>query len=308
MTDFPYGIPPAGFRLPDATHVGAVRLQVSDLARSIEYYQRIIGLRVIDRSPGDATLGPHDSARALVHLHEKRGVHPAPKRGVFGLYHFAILMPDRASLGRFAANAVAARERLGMADHLVSEALYLQDPDNLGIEVYADRPRSTWRHRDRELAMAVDPLDLENLIAEGARGQGGKGESGEWRAPAGTTMGHVHLHVGDLKQASAFFHDALGFDTMGWSLPGALFLAAGGYHHHLGTNTWARGPAASDDQARLLEWELVVPDDAAVAAATASLNAAGYDTRRSASTIVVNDPWGTSLRVRPAANRHTQAD
>ena len=296
MTDFPYGIPAPGFRLPDATHIGAVRLQVSDLARSTDYYERIIGLRVLDRAAGTATLGPHDSARALVHLHEKRGVHPAPKRGVFGLYHFAILLPDRPSLGRFAANAVAARERLGMSDHLVSEALYLQDPDNLGIEVYADRPRSTWQYRNRELAMAVDPLDLDGLIEEGARGEG-KGARQEWRAPAGTTMGHVHLHVGDLDQASAFFHDALGFDKTGWSYPGALFLSAGGYHHHLGTNTWAPGPSATDDQARLLDWQLIVPDADAMADVAASLNAAGVPTRKAEGAVVVNDPWGTNLVV-----------
>src|SRR4029079_12816012 len=115
-----------------------------------------------DQSAAAATLGPHDSTRALVHLHEKRGVHPAPPRGAFGLYHFAILMPDRASLGRFAAHAVNAHQHLGMADHNGSEALYLHDPDNLGIEVYADRPRSTWQHQDRELVMAADPLDIDN--------------------------------------------------------------------------------------------------------------------------------------------------
>lgn len=300
MTDFPYGIPPPGFRLPDATHPGAVRLQVSDLARSTDYYERILGLRVLDRSSTEATLGPQGDAGALVHLQEKRGVHPAPRRGAFGLYHFAILLPDRPSLGRFAAHVVKAKERLGMSDHLVSEALYLHDPDNLGIEVYADRPRATWAHRNRELVMAVDPLDLEGLIEEGARGEG-QGAGGDWRAPEGTRMGHVHLHVGDLDEASAFYHAALGFDTMGWSYPGALFLGAGGYHHHLGTNTWSPGPSASDDQARLLEWHLVVPDAASVAAVAESLTAAGYAARRSEAAVTVSDPWGTPLRVRTDA-------
>jgi catechol 2,3-dioxygenase len=270
-----------------------VRLQVSDLARSVDYYERVLGLRVFDRSPREATLGPHGDSGALVHLQEKRGVHPVPRHGAFGLYHFAILLPDRPSLGRFAAHVVAAKERLGMSDHLVSEALYLHDPDNLGIEVYADRPRSTWAHRNRELVMAVDPLDLEGLIAEG-----GQGARGEWRAPEGTSMGHVHLHVGDLDRASAFYHSALGFDLTGWSIPGALFLSAGGYHHHLGTNTWSRGPSASDDQARLLEWQLIVPDATAIADVTTSLTKAGYDTRESDETVAVKDPWGTELVVR----------
>lgn len=304
MSSLPYGLEPPGFRLPDATHIGAVRLQVSDLARSLDYYERIIGLRVLGRSAGTATLGPHDSMPALVHLHEKRGVHPAPRRGVFGLYHFAILLPDRPSLGRFAAHVVAAPQRLGMSDHIVSESIYLYDPDNLGIEVYADRPRATWQHRDRELIMATDPLDLDGLIEEGGRGRrAGEREKGqdatkEWRAPEGTTMGHVHLHVGDLAEASAFYHDALGFDTTVWSYPSALFFAAGGYHHHLGTNTWSPGPSATDDQARLLDWELVVPDAAAVSAAGQSLKSGGYDAAQSAHEVIVNDPWGTKLVVR----------
>ena len=206
--------------------------------------------------------------RPLVHLVERPGVRRA--HGEFGLYHFAILLPDRAALGRFAAHLVAHDLRAGAADHLVSEALYLTDPDGLGIEVYADRPRSTWRANGRELAMASDPLDLRGVIAAGQ----GKPWDG---MPDGTTMGHVHLHVGDLRQAEAFYHAEMGLDKMAWSYPGALFLAAGGYHHHLGLNTWSRGPAASDDQARLLDWELVVPGK-------------GGDA-------VVADPWGTSVRL-----------
>jgi NAD+-dependent protein deacetylase sirtuin 4 len=154
-------------------------------------------------------------------------------RGRGGLYHFAILLPDRAALGRLVAHLAREGVRVGAADHLVSEALYLQDPDGLGIEVYADRPRSEWRHRDRQLLMATDPLDLPEL----ARSAGAEPWTG---APAGTRLGHVHLHVGDIHRAAEFYHAALGFDRMVWSYPGALFLAAGGYHHHLGVNTWAR--------------------------------------------------------------------
>jgi catechol 2,3-dioxygenase len=131
-----------------------------------------------------------------------------------------------------------------MADHLVSEALYLSDPDGLGIEVYADRPRHTWRHHERQLAMASDPLDVPSLIAAA----GGAVWDG---APPGTTMGHVHLHVGSLADAEAFYHRALGLDKTVWNYPGALFLAAGGYHHHLGTNTWSPGPGPSADRAQL---------------------------------------------------------
>jgi catechol 2,3-dioxygenase len=177
-----------------------------------------------------------------------------------------------------------------MSDHLVSEAFYLTDPDGLGIEVYADRPRDSWKHDGRELAMATDPLNVRSVIAAG----GGV----EWNGmPEGTTMGHIHLHVGDLPAAEAFYHAALGFDKMVWSYPGALFLAAGGYHHHLGTNTWSRGPSAGPDQARLLEWELVVGDPGAAAAAARSLQAAGFDARDTGSGWVAADPWGTAVRV-----------
>jgi catechol 2,3-dioxygenase len=138
--------------------------------------------------------------------------------------------------------------------------------------------------------MTVDPLDVASLIEAGA------GET--WTGcPPGSRMGHVHLHVGDLAKAETFYHSALGFDKIVWNFPGALFLSAGGYHHHLGTNTWAPGPAAADDQARLLEWEIVVPGNAAVSDAAASLSAAGYDVERGGESATAADPWGTRLRV-----------
>lgn len=286
--DRDYGVAPPGYRLPDDTRIGAVRLQVADLQRSLDYYARVLGLRAIDHTADTATLGPQGDPRVLIRLQQHAGARPA--RGELGLYHFAILLPDRAALGRFAAHLQRLGVRAGMSDHLVSEAFYLTDPDGLGIEVYADRPRDSWKHAGRELAMAIDPLDVRSVIAAG----GGF----EWSGmPDGTTMGHIHLHVGDLRQAEAFYHAALGFDKMGWSHPGALFLAAGGYHHHLGTNTWSRGPSAAPEQARLLEWELVVPDSSAAAAAARSLQAAGFAARESGSGWATADPWGTPLRV-----------
>jgi catechol 2,3-dioxygenase len=285
-----YGIAPPGFRLPDQTHVGAVRLQVSDVQRSVNFYGDVLGLRVLSRSAEVTVLGA-DEDHPLVELHEKPGIAPAPRRGAFGLYHFAILLPDRPSLGRFTAHLAARHARAGMADHLVSEALYLTDPDGLGIEVYADRPRSAWQHAGRQLAMATDPLDVNGLIAAG-------GDRAWEGAPAGTTMGHVHLHVGSIEQAEAFYHAGLGLEKMVWSYPGALFLAAGGYHHHLGTNTWAPGPSAADDQARLLEWELIVPRPADASDAARSLQTAGYDARDTGTGWIVADPWGTRLRIR----------
>ena len=281
---------PPAFRLPDAAHVGAVHLQVSDLPRSLSYYEQVIGLRRRSATAAAAVLSSQDDERPLVTLSTRPGVTPS-RRGAFGLYHFAILMPERAALGRFAAHLAAVDVRVGMADHLVSEALYLWDPDGLGIEVYADRPRDSWRHHGRELAMTTDPLDVDALIAAG--------RGGAWTgAPAGTTMGHVHLHVGSLEQAEAFYHHGLGFDKTVWSYPGALFMSAGGYHHHLAANVWSPGPKPAEDQARLLEWELVVPSLTDVAAVGRGLRDAGQRAADTDTGVTAADAWGTQVRIR----------
>jgi catechol 2,3-dioxygenase len=284
-----YGIVPPAFRLPDGTHVGIVRLQVSDLHESIAYYQRVLGLRVYSATTANATLGPYGAHYPLVSLQTKDGVAPA-RRGAFGLYHFAILLPERSALGQFAKHLLALGVRVGMADHLVSESLYLWDPDGLGIEVYADRPRSAWREQNRELLMTTEPLDLENVIAASGEKQ--------WEGmPTGATMGHLHLSVGNLDEAAAFYHAALGLDKMVWNYPGALFLAAGGYHHHLGTNVWSAGPRATENEARLVEWELVVPSGDDVSAAARSMQAAGYVAEDTVDGCSVIDPWGIRLRI-----------
>jgi catechol 2,3-dioxygenase len=295
----PYGIAPPRYRLPDETHVGAVRLQVSDLGRSVGYYETVLGLRVRDRASDVAALGADDDAPPLIWLHERAGARRSARRGAFGLFHFAVLLPDRAALGRFAAHLGRIGAQAGTADHLVSEALYLSDPDGLGIEVYSDRPRDAWQVNGRELAMTTEPLDLADLVGAG-------GEAPWQSAPAGTTIGHVHLHVGHLQEAEAFYHAGLGFDKVVWSYPGALFFSAGGYHHHVGTNTWAPGPAAAEDQARLLEWEVVVPGDADAAAAAASLRMSGYNVTGADDRATLADPWGTSLRlVTPSTRART---
>jgi catechol 2,3-dioxygenase len=287
-----YGIAPAGYRLPGDIRLGAVTLQVADLERSLAYYRDVLGFRVAEQAAGRATLAAHGDDTPIVVLHEKRGVAPVPRRGRLGLYHFAILLPDRAALGRFVSHLAQIGERAGASDHFVSEALYLQDPDGLGIEVYADRPRAQWRAEDRQLVMATEPLDLQSVV--GAAG------GAPWTGmPAGTVMGHVHLHVGDIEAAEAFYHQGLGLDKVVWSYPGALFLSAGGYHHHLGLNTWAAGAApAGDDDARLLEWEIVVPAATDADAALDSVAAAGSTVERAADGGVARDPWGTAVRLR----------
>ncbi len=294
-----YGEAPSGFRLPDATRLGRVRLQIATLERSLTFYQDTLGFRVVRREGGRAELAAHGDDTILVELEEREGASPAPRRGRLGLYHFAILLPDRQALGRFVRHLGEMRVPAGSADHLVSEALYLQDPDDLGIEVYADRPRSSWQRVGRELMMATDPLDLADLVRAA-------GEERWTGMPAGTVIGHVHLHVGDIAQAASFFSEGLGFDRMVWQYPGALFFGAGGYHHHLGTNIWAgtgAKPPAADD-AQLLEWTVILPDDASLRAAVESLHGRGFSAEHSASDVTTRDPWGTAIRLVSAGSRN----
>jgi catechol 2,3-dioxygenase len=287
------GIRPSEYRLPESTHLGRVRLQVANLDRSVAFYETILGMRVIRRDTDSVGLGAHDDDREIVHLRQLKGTRPVPRRGLLGLYHFAILLPDRASLGRFVAHLTELEAHVGMSDHFVSEAIYLSDPDGLGIEVYADRPRDAWRYDERQLYMTTNSLDVNDLV----KAAGGQRWTG---MPAGTVLGHVHLYVDDIGKAEAFYHEALGFDKVVWSYPGALFMSAGGYHHHLGTNTWVRGaPSASDVDARLLEWEIVVPTRKDAEEAARHVESAGYPVREENGEWILTDPWGTSLRLVP---------
>src|SRR3954465_5077078 len=175
------GIRPTEYRLPESTHLGRVRLQVADLERSIAFYEKVLGFRSIRRTAESASLGPHGEDREIVHLRQLRSARPVPRRGLLGLYHFAILLPDRASLGRFIAHLGEIGADAGMSDHFVSEAVYLTDPDGLGIEVYADRPRDAWRYDEQQLYMTTNHLDVDDLI--GAAG------GGKWKGmPAGTPL------------------------------------------------------------------------------------------------------------------------
>ena len=287
-----YGTPPKGARLPDATRLGGVVLQVADLARSLAYYGQVLGLRAQSRTEREAVLTAHGDTRPLVTLRERKDAPPHPPRGRLGLFHFAILLPDRPSLGRFVRHLASIGVHAGAGDHLVSEAFYVTDPDGLGIEIYADRPRSTWMRRGRELAMASDPVDVDSLLREA-------GDALWTGMPSGTVMGHVHLHVGDLERTRAFYSEALGFDVMVSSYPSALFLAAGGYHHHLGANLWA-GPSAvppNADEAQLLEWMIHLPDAAAIAEVGERLAAIGHPVQSDGASILVRDPWETRVRL-----------
>ena len=285
------GVLPPTYRLPAQTSLGRVTLQVADLERSLVYYQTVLGLRVLARTSDTATLGAHGDERQLVQLRARAGATPVPRRGRLGLYHFAILLPDRASLGRLLKHLDELGVRAGMSDHSVSEAIYLNDPDGLGIEVYADRPRSQWRYDGGQLFMVTEPLDVPSVV----RASGNDPWTG---APAGTVIGHVHFYVDDIGNAARFYHEGLGFDKVVWSYPGALFMSAGGYHHHLGTNTWAAGAErAGEGDARLLEWEILLPSAADAAEAARSLESVGAHVSPVVSGFRSLDPWGTSLRL-----------
>ena len=293
-SDYAYGIAPPNYRLPDATHIGAVTLQVSNLERSLEFYRDFLGFAEIglaETAEGAETAELGVDGRVLVRL--RAGANGPLLARRLGLYHFAILLPDRPSLGRALDHLVRNGLRPGASDHLVSEALYISDPDELGIEIYRDRPREEWTTNNRQLNMATDPLDFNDVIAAG----GGEQWSG---MPSGTVIGHVHLHVGDIEEAKAFYHAGVGLDVMVWSYPGALFLSAGGYHHHLGTNTWAgpRATAPQRDEPQLLQWQLVLPSADDVAAAVANITQHNYPvTPEEPGGSIANDPWGAALHL-----------
>ena len=286
------GIAPLAYRLPDALHLGQVSLQISEMERSLAYYQDVLGFRLLGRDGGVAKLGSQAGDTTLVELREVKGTQAVGRHAKLGLYHFAILLPTRAALGSLVQHLTAIGAPVGSADHLVSEALYLRDPDGLGIEVYADRPRDTWQLDGQQLKMASDPLDFGDLVqaANGAPWTG---------LPEGTVMGHVHLHVGNIDDAAAFYHVGLGLDIVVWQYPGALFMSAGGYHHHLGVNTWAGRDAlpAGDADARLVEWHMLLPSQQDVEAAATSLEQSGYEVKHAGDDRLARDPWGTRVRL-----------
>jgi catechol 2,3-dioxygenase len=270
---------------------------VADLGRSLKYYQEVLGLGPVEHGADRAMLAAQSDHIPLVELRERPGARPISRRGSLGLYHFAILLPDRPSLGRFVRHLGEIGAPAGAGDHLVSESFYLQDPDNLGIEVYADRPRGTWRRIGRELMMATDPVDIDGLLQAA-------GDTTWSGMPAGTVIGHLHLHVGDLEQAAAFYSEAIGFDRTVWHYPGALFFAAGDYHHLLGTNTWSGSGATPPEghDARLLEWTIALPDVTSLEAVRESLARNGYsrvweDDSVTGPELLTRDPWGTELRL-----------
>jgi catechol 2,3-dioxygenase len=277
--------------IPPDTSIGKVRLRVADLDDLTTFYERVVGLQAVERG-GDVTrLGAADG-EPLIELVGAPDAPPAPSFST-GLFHLAILVPDRAELARSLQRVAGAGWRLtGASDHLVSEALYLQDPEGNGIEIYRDRPREEWRRDGDELAMATLPLDLESIL--------GELDPSERQAngmPGGTTMGHVHLQVADIPAAERFYNRALGLDVMVRSYPGALFLAAGGYHHHLGLNTWQSegAPPPPEGSLGLDRYELELPSAAERDSAADRLADEGAEPQRLDEGVLASDPSGNRV-------------
>jgi catechol 2,3-dioxygenase len=278
-----------------ATSMGAVSLTVSDLERSRAFYETGLGLSVRELDDGGLGFGVAGEAD-LVQLYGDPGATPLNRRAT-GLFHLAILFPSRLDLAHALARLAQVRSSLdGVSDHLVSQALYLSDPDGHGIELYRDRPRDEWAYADGQLQMATLPLDLQGLADELSTAP-----ALQTHAPSGTRMGHVHLQVADIAEAEAFYHGVLGFDVTTRGYPGALFVSAGGYHHHLGLNTWhsaGAGPAVPGSVS-MRSYEIVLPDENELGRVLDRVRAAGLAPEsETAASAAVRDPSGNLVIVR----------
>ncbi len=268
---------------PEPLRIGGVTLAVHDLDRVATFYREVIGLELIAREDRVVRLGAGGAA-FLDLLHRPDALPDDPATA--GLFHTAFLLPSRADLGGWLAHLGQTGQRLdGAADHLVSEAAYLRDPEGNGIEVYADRPRAEWRWRDdgqgRRVEMANRPLDVQGLLRAATPWTG---------APHGTHIGHVHLRVGDISEARRFYGDALGMNlTAAWD--SAAFLSTGGYHHHIAVNTWSSAGAGLRAPARagLDSVTLEIADEPTLAGIRQRAGSTGHN---------LSDPWGTTLQLR----------
>jgi catechol 2,3-dioxygenase len=280
---------PAAAEIAAETTPGPVHLTVAELDRSLTYYREVVGLAALEQSEGRAVIGA--GGRPLLVLIEEPGARPA--RGYCGLYHFALLVPERPDLARWLAHAGRERIRLvGLSDHFVSEAIYLSDPDEHGIEIYWDRPREVWEGQVAS-RMTTLPLDVESLLGELEDPAAAPFDG----LPPGTVIGHVHLRVAAIAETVAFYRDLLGFALMAELAQSAAFLSAGGYHHHIGANTWesAGAPPPPQGSAALRHASFVLPDQAALDQVVARLGDRGHGVEESSAGPSIADPSGNRL-------------
>lgn len=263
------------------TYVGEVNINVTDLDKSLAFYQHIIGLHILEQTNRKAVLTA-DGKTPLLTLEQPKNALPKKERTT-GLFHFAILLPSRTDLANFLRHVAKEGAQLGASDHLVSEALYLNDPDGNGIEVYRDRSSNEWNWSDGQVAMSTEPLDANSLLAESDL---------EWTGlPEGTVMGHIHLHVANLKNTKKFYVDGLGFQVV-THYPGALFTSTGNYHHHIGLNIWNGENAVSPPENSVgLNWfSLIFPNNESREERISNLTNMGVTVKQENGTYIVKDP------------------
>ncbi len=270
-------------------YVSQVQLKVQDLQRSLAFYQDILGLKVIEKSEQTVRLSA-DGKTGLITLTQPSTIFPKQSRTT-GLYHFALLLPERKDLAAVIRHLISTGYPLqGASDHLVSEALYLADPDGNGIEIYCDRSSEGWEWKDGEVVMATNAMDVEGVLSEW--------DGASWSGlPAGTIMGHIHLHVSEFHKTKEFYLEGLGFETVCTYGGQALFISTGGYHHHIGLNTWngIGAPAPREDHAGMESFTLVYPNEEERLAAVERLKILGAAVAEVNGQYTVKDPSGTRL-------------
>ncbi|TAA72604.1 VOC family protein [Planococcus salinarum] len=279
------------FHQKPVTYTDEVGLKVLNLEEMKKFYQEILGFQVISETESMVQLGT--DGKSLIRLTAVDGLEPKSERYA-GLYHFAVLLPSRKDLGKVLLHLHQQGLRLGSSDHLVSEALYLSDPEGNGIEIYRDRDPEEWSWNKGEVAMAVDPLDAEGLLEEA--GLSGESWSG---MPSGTVMGHVHLHVSNLDEAENFYTDGLGFEVVTSMGGQALFLADRKYHHHIGLNVWngVGVPPLPEQTAGLDFYTLVFADEAKRSQVAERLRSLGAEVTEAADHWETRDPSGNKIRL-----------
>ena len=272
------------------TYVGQVNLKVANLDRALTFYQEVIGFQILQQSENRVELTANGK-NPLLTIEKPENITPK-QRNTTGLYHFALLLPNRSDLGRFLQHLYKLNYPFGASDHYVSEAIYLSDPEGNGIEIYVDRPSSTWDWKNGEVEMATAPLERQHVLAAG------KGVP--WnRLPSATLLGHIHLQVSELQMVEEFYCKGLGFDVVNRYGSQALFISSGGYHHHIGLNTWAGvgAPPPTENSAGLHWFELILPNEESINKVVKQLREIGALVSQENDVYIAKDPSGNEVHL-----------